>query len=305
MSALQPAIELDAVTKRFGTTTAIDRLSLQVQPGQVLGLLGLNGAGKSTLMKLLMGLLIPDAGNVRVLSREVMSDPLWIRQRVGYVPEQHFFYRWMRVSDVLSFCQPFYEKWNDHTCRDLVRRFALPFGQRVQHLSKGMLTKLSLVLAMAHEPDVLILDEPMAGLDALVREELVEGVLGELSKEGRTMILSSHTFSDVHRLADVIAIVHEGRLLIQRPTADLLMETKRIRAVLKDGQRPRRPEGAVCERIQGREWLLTVSGFDLSMVESVRAANQLEQFEVLDLGLEEIFKDYIRGEKDTQTGVMP
>src|SRR6476620_4536176 len=117
MSASEPAIELNAVTKRFRSVTAVDLLSLKVETGQVLGLLGLNGAGKSTIMKLLMGLLMPEAGSVRVLSREVMSDPLWIHQRVGYVPEQHFFYRWMSVSDVLSFCRPFYEKWNFAVCR--------------------------------------------------------------------------------------------------------------------------------------------------------------------------------------------
>ena len=157
-------------------------------------------------------------------------------------------------------------------------------------------TKLALILALAHEPDVLLLDEPMAGLDALVREELVEGVLRDFCYGQRTVLLSSHTFSDVHRLADVIAIVHLGRVLVQMPTAELLSGTKRIRAVLKDGQQPtQRPEGVVCERVQGREWLLTVRDFVPDTLERLRSSNPLEQFEVVDLGLEEIFKDYIRG----------
>lgn len=296
MSASEPAIELNSVTKRFRSVTAIDGLSLKVESGQVLGLLGLNGAGKSTMIKMLMGLLIPDAGSVRVLSREVMSDPLWIRQHVGYVPEQHFIYGWMKVKDVLSFCQPFYEKWNEALGRELVERFRLLPEQRVQHLSKGMVTKLALVLALAHEPDVLLLDEPMAGLDALVREELVEGVLRDFCQGQRTVLLSSHTFSDVHRLADVIAIIHQGRVLVQMPTAELLSETKRVRAVLKDSVKPAwRPEGMVCERMQNREWLVTIGDFVPSKLEQLRSNNKLDQVEVVDLGLEEIFKDYIRG----------
>ncbi len=303
--ASPPVISLQGVTRRFRSTVAVDGVSLQVQRGQVLGLLGPNGAGKSTLIKMLMGLVWPDAGELRVLDVVVTRDPNRVRQRVGYVPEQHFIYRWMSVQGVLAFCRPFYPTWNDVRARELVKQFGLDPGKRVQHLSKGMVTKLALVIALAHEPEALILDEPMAGLDALVREELVEGVLQDLCRGDRTMLLSSHTFSDVHRLADVIAIMHEGRILVQMPTAELLSGTKRVRAVLKDGVQPAfRVDGTVCDRVQGREWLVTLRDFEPAKLERLRAMNAIEQLEVVDLGLEEIFKDYIRGARSCGQEVL-
>ena len=156
--------------------------------------------------------------------------------------------------------------------------------------------KLSLLLAMSHEPDLLILDEPMAGLDPVAREELLDGVLRTVCDRNQTVLFSSHTLADVQRLADTIGIINEGRLLVHDSVDALLGSTKRIHAVLKDGAVPAgAPEGTIWQRVHDREWQLTVNDFSNDTLERLRAANRLEHFEVIDLGLEDIFKDYVRG----------
>jgi ABC-2 type transport system ATP-binding protein len=153
-----------------------------------------------------------------------------------------------------------------------------------------------LLLAMSHEPELLVLDEPMAGLDPVIREELLDGVLQTVCDRRHTVFFSSHTLSDVQRLADAVGIIHEGRLMVHSDVDTLLKGTKRIRAVLEDGSTPAcPPETMIWQRVQNREWLVTVRDFSADTVERLRATNPVEQVEVIDLPLEEIFKDYVRG----------
>ncbi len=293
---LELAVELVGVTKRFGRSTAVDDLSLRIPRGTAFGFLGVNGAGKTTTIKMLMGLLRGDAGLVAVLGIDPTQDAHAVKQRVGYVPEQQFIYRWMSVDEAVSFCRSLYPTWNDELCAQLLQLFRLEPRMKVKHLSKGMVVKLSLLLAMSHEPELLVLDEPMAGLDPIAREELLDGVLRTMCERDQTLVFSSHTLGDVRRMADRIGIIHEGRLLVQRGVDDLLANTKRIRAVLRDGEAPsKHPEGTIWQRVRNREWLLTVSNFSADTVEQLRASNRLDQIEVIDLGLEDVFKDYVRG----------
>jgi len=300
MNDNQNAIEIVDLWKRFGKTSAVGDLSMRVEPGRVVGFLGPNGAGKTTTIKMLVGLLRADTGSVSVLGLDPFVDGLAVRQRTGYVPEKHALPRWMRVSDAISFCRTFYPTWDDKLCDDLVRLFALDLGKKVRVLSKGTQVKLSLLLALAHRPELLVLDEPMAGLDPLVREELVDGILQTVGNHPRTILFSSHTFADVQRLADEVAIIHEGRLLTQCSVEQLLTRTKRLRAVLADGATPdAAPEGTIWQRRNRREWLMTVREFSQDTLERVRNQNRLENIEVIDLSLEDIFKDFIRGQRST------
>ncbi len=296
--ASETAIELAGVTKRFGRQVAVNDLSLKIRKGCAFGFLGPNGAGKTTTIRMLMGLLRRDGGQVSVLGLDPNTDALAIKQRVGYVPEQQFIYRWMRVEEAIAFCRSFYPTWNHGVSSRLLKLFDLDPHKRVKHLSKGMVVKLSLLLAMAHEPELLILDEPMAGLDPLVREELLDGVLQTVCDRQQTVVFSSHTLGDVQRLADDVGIIHEGQLLVYCAVDDLLKRTKRIRAVLHDGSDPSRPpEGMIWQRVQNREWLLTVKDFSAETVERLKATNPLETVEVMDLAMEDIFKDYVRGRR--------
>jgi ABC-2 type transport system ATP-binding protein len=176
--------------------------------------------------------------------------------------------------------------------------FQLDANKRVSHLSKGMLVKLSLVLAVSHEPEVLVLDEPMAGLDPLAREEFLEGVLRTICERGRTVLFSTHSLDDVQRLADTVGILYGGRLLVHRNIEELLASTKRIRATLPNGRPPDRlPAGTIWHRVEGREWQVTLGDFTPETVQEIRAHEGVDHVEVIDLGLEDLFKDFVRGQR--------
>ena len=292
------AIETVGMTKRFGTCTAVDELDLRIPRGTVFGLIGPNGAGKSTTIRMLMGLSRPTCGVVRVLGEHVIDCPTTRKARIGYVPETPSVYRWMKVDEAVRFCRSFYDTWNDELCSRLKTLFELNGEKVVGSLSKGSLAKLGLLLAISPEPEVLILDEPTAGLDPLVREEFLDGVLAEICRRPQTVFLSSHTLGDVQRLADSVGILHEGRLLVSSSTDQLLASTKRLRAVLRDGASPAlAPPGTIWQGSEHREWSLTVHGFSESTIEFLRRDGSVEHVEVLDLNLEEIFKDFIKGRR--------
>jgi ABC-2 type transport system ATP-binding protein len=293
-----PAIEINGLTKRFGRTLAVKNLNLTIPRGCAFGLLGPNGAGKSTTIRMLMGTLAATLGEIRVLGVDVRDDPALVKQRVGYVPETHHIYRWMRVGEVIGFCRSCYQTWNDDICREMLDRFALDPEKKVKHLSKGMLVKLALLLAVSHEPELLLLDEPLSGLDPIAREEFLDGVLQVLCDRGRTVLISSHVLDDVRRVADRVAILYEGQLLVQGNLDELLTTTKRISVTLRDGSRPdRAPEGTVWQRVQGREWLATIRDFSPEKERQVRAFEFAERVEVLDLDLEQLFKDFVKGQR--------
>lgn len=293
------AVRLESLTKRYAEAIVVDGLSLDIPRGTTFGLIGPNGAGKSTTLKMLMGMLTIDAGKAVVLGTDVTDDPAAIRRRVGYVPEIHSIYRWMSINEVIGFASAFYPRWNDGLCTDMLDLFELDRKKKVKQLSKGMLAKLALLLAVSHEPELLVLDEPMSGLDPIVREEFLDGVLRAICDRKQTVLFSSHTIDDIQRLADTVGVLYQGRMLVHRPVDELLAHTKRIRAVLHDGVLPKwTPASTIWQRVQRREWLLTVGDFSPELVPQIQHENSIQHVEVLDLSLEDVFKDYVKGRKD-------
>ncbi len=296
-----PAIELTGVTKCYRAVAAVDNLTLAIPTGTVFGLIGPNGAGKSTTIRMLMGMLAPSAGRIRVLGIDVAGDAAQVRRRVGYVPERHDIYPWMTVGEVIGFVRPFYTSWDDGFCAEMFDLFALDRRKKVKQLSKGMLVKLSLLLAVAHRPELLVLDEPTSGLDPIVHEDFLEAVLKATATRQTTVLFSSHNLDDIRRLADSVGIMRQGQLVVQRGIDELLASTKRVRAVLADGRLPSQaPEGTIWQRVERREWLLTIDGFQPAILERIRAENHVETVEVIDLALGELFRDYVLGEGANQ-----
>lgn len=292
----EPAIQLCSLSKRYGRATAVDGLDLVVPNGAVLGLLGPNGAGKSTTLRMLMGLLRPTSGSVRVLGLDVFRHPGRVKQRVGYVPESPQIYRWMTVAEVMRFVRNLYATFSDDQCARLLDLFHLPAGKRVRQLSKGMLAKLSLAVALAHDPKLLILDEPLSGLDPIARDEFLDGVLQGLCGSERTVVFSSHQLDEVNRLSDRVAVLNAGRLLVHC-SLDELRSAKRVRAVLDDGRLPSEPPPeTIWQSVNRREWLLTLYPFSTEAVERLGESNPVGAIDVFDLSLDDIFKDFIRGQ---------
>jgi ABC-2 type transport system ATP-binding protein len=269
-------------------------MNMTIPRGITLGLIGPNGAGKSTAIRMLMGTLAPTSGEVRMFGMNVARHTATTRHLVGYVPERHDVYPWMTVAEVVRFTASFYPNWDASYCDEMLDMFALDTRKKVKHLSKGMTVKLGLLLAVSHRPELLILDEPTSGLDPIVHDDFLEAVLHSVSGRGTTVLYSSHNLEDVRRLADFVCILRAGKILVHGQVDELLASVKRVRAVLTDGHLPRWvPDDTVYQRINRREWMLTVSRFSDDVEERLKAENPVETVEVYDLNLGELFKDYI------------
>lgn len=291
---MKPVILLDEVTKRFGRQTALERISLEVPPGVVFALLGENGAGKTTAIRILLGLLRPDSGRAEVLEHDSVKQGLEVRQQVGYVPEQPALYQWMTVHEIGWFTAGFFGAGFLQRYGQLTADFGLPPRRKLKALSKGMRAKVVLSLAMAHEPELLVLDEPTSGLDALVRREFLESMV-DWAAAGRTVLLSSHQIGEVERVADIIAIVREGRLVLVERLDALKQQTRELTITLRDGaQGPPEVPGEVLRRQQqGRQWQLLVRGLPEDRLPALQSDESVAGVEVRCPGLEEIFVAYM------------
>ncbi|MDX1926465.1 MAG: ABC transporter ATP-binding protein [Pirellulaceae bacterium] len=290
-------VEVRELTKRYGNTLACDALNLSVRQGMTFGLLGPNGAGKSTLIRMLMGLTPADSGEVMLFGENANERTPEIRRRIGYVPELHFIYRWMTIQEVLDFVSQLYANWDSDLANAMLSKFELSTKKRVAALSKGMTAKLGLIIALAHNPDLLILDEPTSGLDPIIREDFLESVLQSHACKGRTILFSSHHVDDVERVADEVGILVNGRFAVRGSVEELRSRIKRIRVVLPDGKLPARvPPEALFQKLSRREWTVTVDPFSEDLLRELQLENDAVSADVFDMNLEEIFKDVVRGE---------
>ena len=295
---LPNAIHLEDLTKRYGGKTVVDAVNLTIPRGSVLGLIGANGAGKSTLIKMMMGILSISSGSARLFGTDVTQEGLAIKRCTGYVPEFHQMYQWMTVGRIIDFVASFYPNWNQRFCAELQEVFSLDPAKKVKHLSKGMVAKLALLLAVSHEPKLLLLDEPMSGLDPISRDEFLDGVLQTLTGKETTVLFSSHTLDDVQRIADQIAVLHEGKLLLHQPLDQFLLRAKRLRVVLEDDQEELcLPAHTVWHQRDHRLWTLTVSNFSSDTLAEVKRQNRVHSIDIVDVGLQDLFKDIIRGQR--------
>lgn len=222
------AIEINDLTKRFGRHVAVNEMSMKVPKGSVFAFLGKNGAGKTTTIRILLDLLDRTRGEARILGMDCVKDSLKIKKRIGYVAEGQKMYDWMKVDDIIWFCKGFYDNWDDRFALELKQKLELSGDKRVGHLSRGTQAKLALLLAMSYRPELLILDEPTAGLDVLVRRDFLEGVIELIQEEGRTVFFSSHIVHEVERVADWVGIIDKGQLIRCCPMDDLKAQVKRI-----------------------------------------------------------------------------
>jgi len=209
----RPAIATSGLSKDFGSGRGLFGLDLEVREGEVFGFLGPNGAGKSTTMRLLLDLIRPTSGSARMLGLDTIGDSLEIRRRAGFLPGDFALYPKLTGRAVLDYLAELRGGVDPRVRDSLVERFGADIDRPIRHLSTGNRQKLGLVQAFMHEPELLILDEPIAGLDPLVQQSF-HALLGEVSAEGRTVFLSSHTLSEVERVTHRLAILREGRLVV-------------------------------------------------------------------------------------------
>lgn len=217
----EPVIHVSELTRRFGKTTALESVSLTMPRGAVYGLVGANGAGKTTLIKHLLGLLRAESGSVRVFGLDPVADPVGVLSRIGYLSEENDLPGWMRVDELIRYSHAFYAGWDDAYAEELRRTFALDGSARIKTLSKGQKARVGLLTALAHRPELLVLDEPSSGLDPIVRRDIVGAVIRTVADEGRTVLFSSHLLEEVEQVADHVTMISHGRIVLSAPLADI------------------------------------------------------------------------------------
>lgn len=260
-SAAPPIVELSRVTRQFGNKTALDDLSLTVPRGGVFGLIGGNGAGKTTVIKHILGLLKAQTGTVRVFGLDPVANPVGTLGRIGYLSENRDLPDWMSVGQLMRYTQAFFPNWDENYAEELRQAFDLDPNARIKTLSRGQRARAGLLVALAHRPELLVLDEPSSGLDPVVRRDILGAIIRTIADEGRTVLFSSHLLDEVERVADRVAIIHQGRILLTAPMEEIKDTHRRV--TLRFGQAHDRPPslvGTLSFEGQGFEWTYICSG---------------------------------------------
>jgi ABC-2 type transport system ATP-binding protein len=291
-------IEASGLKKSFRGQAALNGLDLQVPAGSIFGFLGRNGAGKTTTIKILMSLLKGDYGSVNLfgLPVSVARNAIDARRRIGFVTEDKELYPYMTVEQIIRFTRPFFPKWRADLEQRYLRMFELPPRKKIPDLSKGMRSKLMLLLAISHGAELLILDEPTDGLDPVAVEEMLREIVALSAGEGTTIFFSSHQLAEVEQIADHVAIIDRGRRIIDGSLDDLKAKYKRLHIVFQDEMRSpvQWQDGAEHVRQEGRTISILASRNVNGLAEQARSlpGSRVELFPVT---LKEIFLDHVRG----------
>jgi ABC-2 type transport system ATP-binding protein len=258
---LAAPVYVEGLTRRFRRTVALDNLSLSVPAGCVYGLIGENGAGKTTLLKHLLGLLKAQTGQVRVFGMDPVREPEKVLGRIGYLSENRDLPPWMRVAELMRYTQAFYPKWDQTYAEELRQTFDLDPSAKIKTLSRGQKAQAGLLAALAHRPDLLLLDEPSSGLDAVVRRDILGAIIRTVADEGRTVLFSSHLLDEVERVADYIAMIYRGRLVLCAPLDDLKAGHRRVTLQFPDPMpAPPALTGVLDWQGHGRDWTALCTG---------------------------------------------
>ena len=290
-----PVIDIRSVSKRFGKRSILHDLNLTVTRGQTFAFLGRNGAGKTTTIRMLLGLHAPDAGTVRVLGLDPAKDAMEIRRRVGYLAEDQHMFGWMTVKEMIAVTAPFDPTWSHDWAAHLAAKFELPMQTKVKHLSKGQGVRLGLLLALAHHPRLIILDDPTLGLDPIVRKEFLRDLVAHFHGSAVTIFFSSHLLYEVEPVADSVAILDRGRVLRHAGTEQLRDTVKQIIMPAFEYDAIETLPGTLDVKRRGNQVAVVVEDVGRAVVEVERTA---ATYDVIDLNLDEIFEAYVIGKRE-------
>lgn len=282
-------VDVVGLSRRFGATVALDDVTFRAHAGAVHGLVGANGAGKTTLIKHVLGLLRARSGRVRVFDKDPVRHPVEVLRRVGYLSEERDLPEWMRIAELMRYTQAFHPSWDPAYAQRLLTTFRLDGNQKIHELSRGMRAQVGLVAAVAHRPDLLILDEPSSGLDPVVRQDILDAIIRTVVDDGRTVLFSSHLLDEVERMSDHVTMIQAGRVVLdgtaERVRADHLRSHIRF---AEPQERAPEIEHALAVEGEGRFWSVIHNGAP----DAFRASVALHGGEVVEsrqASLEEIF----------------
>jgi ABC-2 type transport system ATP-binding protein len=289
------AIRTECLTKYYGNRRVVDNLDLKVPCGSVYGLLGRNGAGKSTTLKMLAGMVRPDFGRAMLLGEAVESLAPATRARIAYLAEGHPIYTWMTVKQAVDFATSFYPSADRSLIGRILDHFDLSPKAKIGRLSKGQRAQVSLALAIAPDPELLILDDPTLGLDTNVRRDFLESMIQIIQRRGRTILFSSHVLGDVERVADRIGVMVDGVLRVDCP-ADHFKRTVRKIVVEFDREPPAVPSlpGLLSDWLVGTRRELVFIDYGPQQRSAVEALGP-KKVVTVEMNLEDAFIEYTRG----------
>jgi ABC-2 type transport system ATP-binding protein len=295
---MERVIQTEQLSKRYGDFNAVQQLSCRVRAERITGFLGRNGAGKSTTIKMLLGMVRPSAGSGTVLGLRINDarESIAIRKKVAYVGEDKGLYPYMTVGELIWFTRSFYGDWQPEVEKKLMEEYRLPRDRKVKALSKGMRTKLALLLALARRPALLILDEPTEGLDPVSIEELLQ-MLVTAPAQGTSVFFSSHQLSEVERIADDILMIDGGRTVLDMPLEQIRENYRRVTLGF-DRTAPvldRDLLGAEKVRVEGRQISVLASSNANGIAEAGRAL-QAVSVDIAPVSLREIFLESVRAD---------
>jgi ABC-2 type transport system ATP-binding protein len=292
------AIQTTDLWKRYDDVEALRGLNLQVPAGSICGFLGRNGAGKTTAIKVLLGMARPTAGTARVLGVDAHDAVAGaaVRRRIGFVSDDKDLYDYMTVGEIIAFTRPFFPGWSVELERNYLGKFELPPHRTIKELSRGMRTKLALLLVLCRGAELLVLDEPTAGLDPAMAEEVLQALVGHVARAESTIFFSSHQIGEVDQIADHVAIIDRGRLVLAGALDDLRHRYQRVQLVFA-GESPRaefRAGGTVRVQRQGRVTTVLTSDREALVAEAQTLGPS--SIEASPVTLKDIFLESVRME---------
>ena len=291
-------IETAGLWKRYDDVEALRGLDLHVPAGSIFGFLGKNGAGKTTTIKVLLGMARPTRGEARVFGRAPSGhDGIEVRRRTAFVSDEKDLYDYMSVAEIVAFTRSFYPRWRADLEQQYLRKFDLQPGRNIKELSRGMRTKLAMLLALCRGAELLMLDEPTSGLDPAMAEEMLQALVGHVAAQESTVFFSSHQLAEVEQVADHIAIIDRGQTVVSGALDDLRGQYRRIQLVFEGDAPEIKVHAPGTHRVRRQGRVLTVlssSGGD-AVIQELRGYRP-SSFDVSPVSLKEIFLESVRTE---------
>ena len=286
------AVVTDRLTRRFGKTLALDGVSAHIPVGSVFGLMGPNGVGKTTFVRCLLNFINPTSGKMRVLGFDAERESVEVRRRTGHVAALQSLWEWMTVQEFVDFVASCFPHWNAASVSSFLERVAIDPAQRIGTLSRGQRTMAALGAAIGHEPQLLILDEALTGLDPISRRDVLESIIDVMHLEGRTVIITGQDIADLERICDHIGFLIKGKLFYEGPLEALKAQVKRIMIQHPSGPPPPIPAGALRVNASARETQFTVWDFAPELLDELAAPARVVQ--AMEMSLESIFVDLVK-----------
>jgi len=281
------------LTKRFGRKKVLENFNLTLEKGKVYGLLGINGEGKTTLIRMIMGVIPSDKGEIFYKDKKITLKDTLHKREIGYIPEESIFFSWMKIKELLDFNSSFYPAWDAEKADGYLERFSLDGKVKIKNLSRGMKLKLGLITALAAKPELLILDDPTSGMDVPTRQDFLKGIIREILDEGTTVLFSSHLVHELEGIIDHVGILHHGRLVIEEDFQEDKNYIKSARLTFDDAVPDKiSVEGILKEQKNGNTYEVVIYPWKEETRKELEALSPAH-LEVESLSLEEIFISFV------------